>query len=61
MPRFNAKGMYYSNFFIGGYAIHGYASVPNYAASHGCIRIPIPSAIAVNRWIDLGDPIYVYR
>ena len=61
VPGFNAKGMYYSNFFIGGYAIHGYASVPNFPASHGCIRIPIPSAIAVNRWIDLGDPIYVYR
>jgi hypothetical protein len=61
VPGFNAKGMYYSNFFIGGYAIHGYASVPTYPASHGCIRIPNPSAISVDRWIDLGDPIYVYR
>ncbi len=60
-PGFNAKGMYYSNYFIGGYAIHGYPSVPTYAASHGCIRIPIPSAIAVYRWVDLGNPIYVYR
>ena len=60
-PGFNAKGMYYSNFFIGGYAIHGYASVPTFPASHGCIRIPNPSAISVDRWIDLGDPIYVYR
>ena len=25
--------------------------VPAYPASHGCIRIPIPSAIAVYRWI----------
>jgi lipoprotein-anchoring transpeptidase ErfK/SrfK len=53
--------MYYSSYFIGGYAIHGYASVPDYAASHGCIRIPIPSAKAVYAWIDLGDPIYVYH
>jgi hypothetical protein len=60
-PGYNAKGMYYSNYFIGGYAIHGYQSVPDYAASHGCIRIPIPSAIAVFRWISLGDPIYLYR
>jgi hypothetical protein len=60
-PGFNSHGMYYSNYFIGGYAIHGYESVPTYAASHGCIRIPIPSAIRVYRWIDVGDPIYVYR
>jgi hypothetical protein len=60
-PGFNSKGMYYSNYFIGGYAIHGYQSVPDYAASHGCIRIPIPSATAVYRWVSLGDPIYVYR
>ena len=60
-PGFNSHGMYYSNYFIGGYAVHGYESVPDYAASHGCIRIPIPSAISVYRWIDLGDPIYVYR
>jgi hypothetical protein len=59
-PGFNSHGMYYSNYFIGGYAIHGYESVPDYAASHGCIRIPIPSAISVYRWISLGDPIYVY-
>jgi peptidoglycan hydrolase-like protein with peptidoglycan-binding domain len=58
---YNSHGMYYSNYFIGGYAIHGYASVPPYAASHGCIRIPIPSAISVYRWIRLGDRISVYR
>ncbi len=58
---FNSHGMYYSNYFIGGYAIHGYESVPSYAASHGCIRIPIPSAVSVYRWVSLGDTIYVYR
>ena len=60
-PGFNSHGMYYSNYFIGGYAIHGYADVPPYAASHGCIRIPIPSAKAVYAWVDLGDTIYVYH
>jgi L,D-transpeptidase catalytic domain/Putative peptidoglycan binding domain len=60
-PGYNAKGMYYSSYFIGGYAIHGYASVPTFPASHGCIRIPIASATSVYSWIDLGDPIYVYR
>ena len=58
---FNSHGMYFSNYFVGGYAIHGYASVPPYAASHGCIRIPIPSAISVYRWVDIGDRISVYR
>jgi hypothetical protein len=60
-PGYNAKGMYYSNYFVGGYAIHGYADVPTFAASHGCIRIPIPTAIAVYRWIQLGNDIFVYR
>ena len=60
-PGTNAKGMFMSSYFIRGYAIHGYAEVPTYAASHGCIRIPIPSSIAVFRWISLGDPIYVYH
>jgi L,D-transpeptidase-like protein/putative peptidoglycan binding protein len=60
-PGYNAKGMYYSNYFIGGYAIHGYPSVPAYPASHGCIRIPIPSATSVFRWVRLGGKIFVYR
>jgi L,D-transpeptidase-like protein/putative peptidoglycan binding protein len=60
-PGYNSHGMFYSSYFIGGYAVHGYAGVPNYPASHGCIRIPIPSAIAIYRWIKLGNPIYVYR
>ena len=60
-PGYNAKGMYYSNYFVGGYAIHGYASVPTYAASHGCIRIPIATAVSVYRWVRLGMPIFVYR
>ena len=60
-PGFNSHGMYFSNYFIGGYAIHGYDPVPDYAASHGCIRIPIPSAQAVYRWVSLGDTIYVYH
>jgi peptidoglycan hydrolase-like protein with peptidoglycan-binding domain len=60
-PGTNSHGMYYSTYFVGGYAIHGYPSVPTYAASHGCIRIPIPSAQRVYDWIELGDPIRVYR
>lgn len=59
-PGTNAKGMVDSSYFIGGYAIHGYASVPAYPASHGCLRVPIPNARQIYDWIDIGDPIYVY-
>ena len=59
-PGTNSLGMVHSNYFIGGYAIHGYKSVPNYPASHGCIRVPIPSAKAVDNRIRLGQTIFAY-
>ena len=60
-PGTNSKGMVHSSYFIRGYAIHGYASVPNFPASHGCLRVPIPNASSIFNWIDIGDPIYLYR
>jgi hypothetical protein len=60
-PGTNSHGMVHSNYFIGGYAVHGYPSVPLYPASHGCIRIPIPQAAGIDRAIAIGDVIYVYR
>jgi lipoprotein-anchoring transpeptidase ErfK/SrfK len=60
LPGFNAKGMFYSNFFIRGFAIHGYASVPVFAASHGCLRVPNPDAVSIFRWIKIGDIVDVY-
>jgi hypothetical protein len=59
-PGYNSLSMYYSVYFHGGYATHGYHSVPNYPASHGCLRSPIPVAHFIYNWISLGDPIYVY-
>jgi hypothetical protein len=53
-------GMYYSSFFHGGYAIHGYDPAPDYPASHGCVRIPIPDAITAYRWLNYGDWVDVY-
>lgn len=41
--RYRAK-MPYCNFFKPLYAIHGFSDVPNYNASSGCIRLPIPDA-----------------
>jgi L,D-transpeptidase catalytic domain/Putative peptidoglycan binding domain len=60
-PGTNALGMVHSRYFIRGYAIHGYPSVPTFPASHGCIRVPIPNSRAIYDWINLGDRIFVYR
>jgi hypothetical protein len=60
-PGTNSHGMVHSNYFIRGYAIHGYASVPTYPASHGCVRVPIPNARSIYNWVNLGDRIFVYR
>ena len=60
-PGTNAKGMVDSNYFIRGYAIHGYAEVPTYAASHGCLRVPIPNAAAIFSWVREGTPVDVYN
>jgi lipoprotein-anchoring transpeptidase ErfK/SrfK len=59
-PGTNAKGMYMSNYFIRGYAIHGYPDVPTYNASHGCLRIPNADAVAVFSQISIGESIWVY-
>lgn len=60
-PGTNSHGMVNSVYFIRGYATHGYASVPDYPASHGCIRSPIPDSLHIYNWIDIGDSIYVYH
>jgi hypothetical protein len=60
-PGFNSEGMYESNYFIRGYAIHGYAEVPTYAASHGCLRVPIPDAPAIYSWVRIGTSVDVYN
>ena len=59
-PGTNAKGMYMSNYFTRGYAVHGYPEVPTYNASHGCLRIPNADAVSVFNQIDLGESIWVY-
>ena len=56
----NSDGMVDSNFFNGGDAIHGYAEVPTYAASHGCLRVPIPDAASIYAWVQLDTPVDVY-
>ena len=60
-PGTNSHGMVDSSYFIRGYAIHGYAEVPTYAASHGCLRVPIPDAPAIYGWVTEGMPVDVYN
>ena len=60
VPGFNAKEMYFSSFFVGGFAIHGYHSVPPYPASHGCVRIPLWVATRIYSLVDYGTNVYIY-
>jgi peptidoglycan hydrolase-like protein with peptidoglycan-binding domain len=60
-PGTNSEGMVESNYFIRGYAIHGYHEVPTYAASHGCLRVPIPDAATIYAWVRQGMPVDVYN
>ena len=60
-PGTNSHGMVDSSYFIRGYAIHGYAEVPTYAASHGCLRVPIPDASSIYSWVSVGMPVDVYN
>ena len=59
-PGTNSKGMVHSAYFIRGYATHGFAPVPTYPASHGCLRVPNPDARSLYDWIRIGTPIDVY-
>ncbi len=60
VPGYLPDGMYYSDFFVRGYAIHGYDPAPDYPASHGCMRLPIVDAIPVFNWLSYGDWVDTY-
>ncbi len=59
-PGYLPDGMYYSDFFYRGYAIHGYDPAPDYPASHGCMRLPIVDAISVWNWLTYGVVVDTY-
>jgi len=60
-PGTNALGMVHAAYFVGGYALHGYRSVPTYNASHGCLRLPVPDALSIFRWVRYGTRVDTYR
>jgi lipoprotein-anchoring transpeptidase ErfK/SrfK len=60
VPGLNGSGMFYSLFFTGAFAIHGYISVPPYPASHGCVRTPMWFAPGFySRWA-VGATVYIF-
>lgn len=59
-PGYNNLGMYYSWYFYRGYAVHGYKSVPDYPASHGCLRTFIADQPEVFERIFYGQDIYIW-
>ncbi len=59
-PGTNSHGMVYSDYWHNGYAIHGYAEVPNYPASHGCVRTFIADQPRIYEQLHLGEDVFVY-
>ena len=55
--RYGNSPMPYSVQIAGNYFIHGFASVPNYPASHGCIRVPVDTARRFYNWVNPGTPV----
>jgi L,D-transpeptidase-like protein/putative peptidoglycan binding protein len=59
-PGGSLSHMYYSLYFLRGFAIHGYHSVPPYPASHGCVRTPLWFAPGFyGRWGRVGTQVIV--
>jgi N-acetylmuramoyl-L-alanine amidase len=52
--------LWYPMYFLRGFAIHGYPSVPVYPASHGCVRVPMWVAPRLFSRNSYGETIFVY-
>ena len=52
--------MYYPSYVVSKTAIHGYKSVPNYPASHGCVRIPVWTAAELWGQLPTGTQVDIY-
>ena len=60
VPGWLPDGMFDSSFFLRGFAIHGYPSVPFYPASHGCVRVPVWLAPRIYTYDPPGSTVYIY-
>ena len=52
--------LFYPMYFLRGFAIHGYPSVPAYPASHGCVRVPMWIAPQLFAGHPYGATVTVY-
>jgi Putative peptidoglycan binding domain/L,D-transpeptidase catalytic domain/PKD domain len=52
--------LWYPMYFKGGFAIHGYPSVPAFPASHGCVRVPMWIAPTLFGTNDYGTTVVVH-
>jgi L,D-transpeptidase catalytic domain/Sporulation and spore germination/Putative peptidoglycan binding domain len=52
--------MPYASYFVGGIAMHEYSHVPEYPASHGCVRLPAGDAARVYLFAEVGTPVHVF-
>ena len=55
--------IYRPKYFVGGIAIHGMTSVPNYPASHGCVRISTQAMdfVWASGLVPVGTPVWVHE
>ncbi len=54
--------IYRPKYFIGGVAVHGSNSIPEYPASHGCVRVSVPAMdwIWETELMPLDSPVWVH-
>ena len=54
--------IYRPKYFNGGIAVHGSRSIPNYPASHGCVRVSVPAMdmIWASGLVPKNTPVWVY-
>lgn len=54
--------IYRPKYFVGGVAVHGSNSIPNYPASHGCVRVSVPAMdwIWDSGIMPLETPVWVH-
>jgi hypothetical protein len=60
VPGWLPDGMFDSSFFLRGFAIHGYPTVPFYPGSHGCVRVPVWLAPRIYQYDPPGSTVYIY-
>ncbi len=54
--------IYRPKYFVGGVAVHGSNSIPNYPASHGCVRVSVPAMdwIWDSNLMPMSVPVWVH-